>query len=560
MDPTTGLVDDHNTPWYIRGGWLLAHELGHVTGLAHVACTGSEGGVDQDYPYPYPNCSLAEVNPQGFYGFDVYYDLFGLSEPTVISNNPSAAEPNLGFPLMGYKFPKYVDDYTYCKLLNHFGVPCDLYGETGGGGGSGGTGPTADCKPCAGNPLCNKGGSGLGIQQFQLELCISDDTLPEPMVFPSDPEAFLMVTGEVQVEPAQATITKVYALSSQVFDGTEAWEGLREALLTAEEPTPFWLDLLDGEGRVLTSVPIVQMANPHEPTDTIGFLYTLPATKTIQAVVIRTLDGAERARAPASANAPSVRITDIAAGAGATEPITVAWQAEDADEDPLDFIVQVSSDGGEQWETLALGLTERQYVIDPMSGIPGGDQPLVRVIASDGFNTASDIQPLPQPIPGKPPLALILGPVDGAIFPTNGLVVLSGTASDLEDGGLPPAALAWSSDLDGPLGTGPEISTFDLSPGRHVITLRATDSDGQVAEAQIRLAIDPNVVRARPDPAQVAAAERILREGLPAQPPPQDTMETPGQTVPAVAWQMLAGLAVAAAVGLGLLAMALRRR
>ncbi len=60
-------------------------------------------------------------------------------------------------------------------------------------------------------------------------------------------------------------------------------------------------------------------------------------------------------------------------------------------------------------------------------------------------------------------------------------------AGDVEDGPLPPAQLAWSSDLDGDLGTGREVLTDTLSFGRHEITLTATDDDGEMAEATITL-------------------------------------------------------------------------
>jgi hypothetical protein len=38
----------------------------------------------------------------------------------------------------------------------------------------------------------------------------------------------------------------------------------------------------------------------------------------------------------------------------------------------------------------------------------------------------------------------------------------------------------WYSSLDGYLGTGVAINNSDLSPGVHVLTLQATDSDGIV--------------------------------------------------------------------------------
>jgi hypothetical protein len=56
-------------------------------------------------------------------------------------------------------------------------------------------------------------------------------------------------------------------------------------------------------------------------------------------------------------------------------------------------------------------------------------------------------------------------------------VTLAGTGDDDEDGTLTGTALAWSSDLDGALGTGVSLDVSDLSVGEHTITLTVTDSD-----------------------------------------------------------------------------------
>jgi hypothetical protein len=68
-------------------------------------------------------------------------------------------------------------------------------------------------------------------------------------------------------------------------------------------------------------------------------------------------------------------------------------------------------------------------------------------------------------------------------------VVFSGYAYDPEDGSLPPSALSWASDKDGPLGTGTTLELDTLSFGKHVITLTATDSDSQTATATVNIAI-----------------------------------------------------------------------
>ena len=56
-------------------------------------------------------------------------------------------------------------------------------------------------------------------------------------------------------------------------------------------------------------------------------------------------------------------------------------------------------------------------------------------------------------------------------------IALSGSAYDLQDEDLySDDALAWSSDLQGDLGTGELIYVDNLKPGTHTITLKATNS------------------------------------------------------------------------------------
>ncbi len=529
MDPLEGST----TRWYIAGGATLAHELGHLTGLKHVACADYDedgqpdeakgGEIDTSHPTGMPNCSLAPVDPEGFYGFDVYWDAFGLEAPTVISNAPDAERPHLGFPMMGYRSPPYIDPYHYCYLLNFYGIDCDMeaiFEIPGDAPGPGGHGPKADCKVCAGDTIgCNKGGPGLTPLQFQLELCVTQETLPEPIVFPSDPSAFVVIAGKANTTSGDVVLSDIYMLSPTLLPtGRVAWENLKASLLSASRPSPFWIDMLDDEGRVLTSVPMVAFDTRHGATESFSFSYVLSATTTTTTIVVRTTQGTEITRTRASEHAPSVRIADISADTPEAGAFTITWEATDDDGDALDFLVQVSGTGGETWETVAIGLTQTAYTLSTTQDIPGSTTPLVRVIASDGFHTAADTQVLPAPIPNKPPTPFILSPADGAIFPTHGLVVLTGMASDLEDGVVPSDALTWVSDIDGELGTGAELITTSLSPGQHRITLRATDSTGQVAETTIHLAIDPNVVRPLPAPERVAVAERILREGITLQP------------------------------------------
>lgn len=86
------------------------------------------------------------------------------------------------------------------------------------------------------------------------------------------------------------------------------------------------------------------------------------------------------------------------------------------------------------------------------------------------------------------PFPTITHPSDGDMRPQNQSIPFNGSARDLEDGAIPGSALAWSSSLDGVLGTGANLSTT-LSQGVHTVALAATDSDGNSYVTAINLVI-----------------------------------------------------------------------
>ncbi len=89
---------------------------------------------------------------------------------------------------------------------------------------------------------------------------------------------------------------------------------------------------------------------------------------------------------------------------------------------------------------------------------------------------------------GSAPTAQILAPADGAMLPAGQPVTLEGSATDAEDGALPDAALSWSSDQQGSLGTGARLQ-ITLNAGMHRLSLDAVDSSGQSARAQISVTV-----------------------------------------------------------------------
>ncbi|MBK6561920.1 carboxypeptidase regulatory-like domain-containing protein [Candidatus Amarobacter glycogenicus] len=230
----------------------------------------------------------------------------------------------------------------------------------------------------------------------------------------------------------------------------------------------------------------VSLSPSNTPGAEDSFALSIPYPTDTARVVLTHL-GASIATRAISAHAPTVRLIspnggETWVGSGA---YTVTWTAGDLDGDPLHFALAYSTDGGASWIPTGLDLTGTQHALD-VSMLPGGTSVLLRISATDGVNTTDDVSDGPFTVGRKVPQAFILSPEDGARFFPGTAIWLEGRAFDLEDGTLDDAALRWTSNRDGGLGTG-GLLIATLSPGEHVITLTATDSDGNTVVATIRL-------------------------------------------------------------------------
>jgi len=89
------------------------------------------------------------------------------------------------------------------------------------------------------------------------------------------------------------------------------------------------------------------------------------------------------------------------------------------------------------------------------------------------------------------PVVTIVLPVDGTEYFDTENILFEGSATDAEDGNLTGGLLDWSSDVDGALGQGEEltIAAADATLGAHVITLTATDTGGAIGEASVNITI-----------------------------------------------------------------------
>jgi hypothetical protein len=253
---------------------------------------------------------------------------------------------------------------------------------------------------------------------------------------------------------------------------------------------PYSIEVQSATGTVLSS----RAFDPRDPyhggdAENGLFVETLPYPASAARVVFSREGRTLRTITP-SAHAPTVTLTYPNGGESwaATGTYTITWQTHDDDGDALYSSLFYSRDNGTTWGPVAVNLTSTLYALD-VTSLAGGTQARFRVDVSDGLLTASDASDAPLRVPNKAPLVIVLGPVANAVLEPGQAVVLSGLATDVEDGPLSSAGLSWSSDRDGALGSGADVAATNLSVGWHTITLSARDSAGAVGQASVRVLV-----------------------------------------------------------------------
>lgn len=86
------------------------------------------------------------------------------------------------------------------------------------------------------------------------------------------------------------------------------------------------------------------------------------------------------------------------------------------------------------------------------------------------------------------PSVTISSPANGTTYGSGAAVLFSGSATDSQDGTL-TGALAWTSSIDGAIGTGGSFTRV-LTSGTHTITAKVTDSGGMTTAKQISVTVD----------------------------------------------------------------------
>ncbi len=232
---------------------------------------------------------------------------------------------------------------------------------------------------------------------------------------------------------------------------------------------------------------LFEVAFPLESGEETRFALVVPASPDVDSIQLYR-DGALQDTLMRSDNAPEVSIDGPLPGAVLGSSVTVQWSASDADGGVLKSSVMYSDDDGASWMPLDEELSVTDLTIDS-TDLPSSTAGALKVVVSDGMNTAEATVNGLQLGPNRIPTAQVVSPSNGDWFEPGTNVMLVGRGFDPEDGFLTSGSLVWASDRDGLIGQGQVLNTSSLRSGNHVITLRASDVAGASGTATVNISI-----------------------------------------------------------------------
>lgn len=417
-------------------GMTMAHELGHVLGLAHGPCGLGAGDMgDPNYPAYEPYDTAANRSASiGEYGCDV--------------TNGTIYPPSNARDFMSYCGPRWISLYHMQRLINH-----QRLNPTWVSNGRDSLPPYLD-------------------EQYHGPSVFDLPYPPPPwvgrrvhVVREPDPVRLLVVSGMLHAD--QIEIRSVLRLETGPTANGERIAGA-------------FVELLDANYGVLQRVPLRSMATQANCGCGCGGDGDEPPTGLVQALLPDT-DEAFALRVVVNDNEIWSRqatsepptIWDVAASVDNDE-LYVNWQTSAADAYPIERMVRWSDDDGRRWQALAINL-ETDAAVVPTSAVASGPI-LVQVIVSDGFYSVTS-DSVGVEIPQRPPTAAILWPAEGATVRTDEPVRLWGVATANNGNALAAEDMHWY--LDGEaVGSGSEVwaglATYD---GEHEATLKVRDGD-----------------------------------------------------------------------------------
>jgi hypothetical protein len=217
--------------------------------------------------------------------------------------------------------------------------------------------------------------------------------------------------------------------------------------------------VIDASGTVLAARSVAPVA-PDTETDgsEASHLFTVlvPQVAGAASIVVRSDGNAVIGTLTLGGAAPLVQLVAPAGPAALTGEMLLTWTITDADSTAHTTRVTYSSNNGATWSDL--GDVETRDLIVDFDKLPGGAATLIRLMVSDGVNsTTSTFGPFTT-LKKRDVTAKILSPAaDVVVAP--GMLYFDGFGLDIDDGSLTGAALAWRSDVAGPIGTGEQVTS-----------------------------------------------------------------------------------------------------
>lgn len=413
----------------IRGGHTLAHELGHNYGRFHIDQTRSMngcGGSAPDRPFHFmpfgiDACALGVTDLNNF-AAPVGYDF----------RTDTLVGPNMAADLMTYGNSRWMSPFTWNALLGV--IPAPAQGQ--------------------GFAPASEGNSGM--------------LNPQPL----PPGGIVLAQGIINPATRGVAVLPALQLPNGILDDTKMQESLGAIALPSS--MPFKLRLLDPNGTLLDERAIVPLPSS-EYGGQFAFVQAvpnLPGASRLQVLEGSTVLNETRT----SQNAPFLILQMPVVNAPA-ETLSLRWTASDADDDPLLFSVQFSSNDGASWESLSIHDPALALTVSTRS-IRGGTACRLRVIATDGFRTTT-VMTGPFFVPKHAPSIAFTGVRDQQQIPFNSNVLVRVFAHDPEDGTIASEAISWS--ISGPenrSGRGGRFSLQGLAPGQYLLIASAPDLDG----------------------------------------------------------------------------------
>ncbi len=154
----------------------------------------------------------------------------------------------------------------------------------------------------------------------------------------------------------------------------------------------------------------------------------------------------------------------------------IKWQAKHQDNQPLQFVIRYSNDGGKNFERLEDRTNKNSITID-FDDVIGGENCILQVIGTDGINNTIATSDIFQ-VPLKKCATYILSPLDNSKIVDSQSILLNGQAHFRDEREDEYENLNWYSSKDGFLGNG-ELLQVKLSPGDHILRLEAGKGERQ---------------------------------------------------------------------------------